>query len=103
MWLRGASRRTLLCARTIYCTSLVFVPYIFFRNVNKTPSDRLDHPSNKRFWRRTCLVVLATHTLTGGEQSQDVQDTCPQGGPYSTAATFPLYTHLPHESCCVIY
>src|SRR2546427_13244808 len=29
----------------------------------------LKHPSNKRFWCRTCLVVLATHTLTGREQS----------------------------------
>src|SRR6266571_9513750 len=29
----------------------------------------LKHPSNKRFWCRTCLVVLATYTLTGREQS----------------------------------
>src|SRR5712692_6395610 len=29
----------------------------------------LKHPSDKRFWRRTCLVVLATYTLMGREQS----------------------------------
>src|SRR5207253_10997436 len=29
----------------------------------------LEHPSHTRFWCRTCLVALATHTLTGREQS----------------------------------
>src|SRR5439155_23668651 len=29
----------------------------------------LKHPSDMRFWCRTCLVVLATRTLKGGEKS----------------------------------
>src|SRR5438132_7853575 len=40
----------------------------------------LKHRSDKRFWCRTCLVVLATYTLTGREGSaRRPRDLSPKG------------------------